>query len=61
MLILDSAGRCIAASTEAILDRALLTHARIAIEKSLQLLRESAPENYLGRNYYKPRLVPPKR
>jgi hypothetical protein len=59
MLIFDASDRCIGMSADAmILDQAILANSRAAIAKSLKILRESAPENYLGRNYYERRIIP---
>ena len=38
-------------------DEAIVAHARAAIERSLQILRDSRPEAHLGRNYYAPRVA----
>lgn len=35
-------------------DREILADARAAIDRSLQILRDSRPETCLGRNYYAP-------
>ena len=59
MVIFDEANRCIGASADfAVLDRVILADARATIERSLRILRESAPENHLGKNYYARAIVP---
>jgi hypothetical protein len=59
MLIFDASDRCIGVSDDVrILDQSILADARAAIANSLTILRESAPENYLGRNYYERRIIP---
>jgi hypothetical protein len=59
MVIFDEVNRCIGASADfAVLDKMILADARAAIERSLRILRESSPENHLGKNYYAPAIVP---